>query len=261
VSEADLDARHYEPVGRCIYCGSIKGLTDEHIFPKFLWGRAVLPKASCECCRRLTSAFELTCARFIFGRFRVVHDLPTDHPRKRPSRLSIEIEQNGDIQSVEAPIADYPGAPLFLLTWAEPGKLRGARRSNTGLQDVQFHFIMPVLRDIEERFDRIGLSPGTYAYVPFSFEVVSFAQLMAKISHALAVAEFGTGSFYPYLTCLIRGRYRDVPFFTGTNRGPPPFSSEKDHRGSFEIIARERENISAVISSCYLGLIYRCIKR
>jgi hypothetical protein len=81
VSEADLDARLYEPVGQCIYCGSTKGLTDEHIFPKFLWGRAVLPKASCECCRRLTSAFELTCARFIFGRFRVVRDLPTDHPK------------------------------------------------------------------------------------------------------------------------------------------------------------------------------------
>jgi hypothetical protein len=125
VSTADLDleTRRYPPVGRCIYCGSTEDLTDEHIFPRFLWGSAVLPKASCERCRRLTKEFEQTCARFIFGRFRVVHGLPTDHPRQRPSHLSIEIEQNGNIQNFDAPIADYPGAPLFLLTWAKPGIL------------------------------------------------------------------------------------------------------------------------------------------
>jgi hypothetical protein len=241
VSEADLDARRYEPVGRCIYCGSTKNLTDEHIFPKFLWGHTVLPKASCECCRRLTSAFELTCAHFIFGRFRIVHDLPTDHPRRRPTELSIEIEKGGDIQSVEVPITDYPGAPLFLLTWVKPGILRGARRSDTVLQGLQFHFIMTVPRDIEERFTRIGVSPGTYAYVPIGFEVVSFAQFIAKVTHALAVAEFGIESFDPYLTPLIRGRYRDVPFLTGANRDHPPFSPEKDHRGSFEIVSRGKK--------------------
>jgi hypothetical protein len=196
-----------------------------------------LPKASCERCRRLTKEFEQTCARFIFGRFRVVHGLPTDHPRQRPSHLSIEIEQNGNIQNFDAPIADYPGAPLFLLTWAKPGILRSARRSDTLLRDVQFQFIMPVLKDIDERFDRIGLSPGIYAYVPIGFEVVSFAQFIAKISHALAVAEFGIDSFDPYLPPLIRGRHQDVPFYVGTNRQHSPFSSAKDHRGSFEIIS------------------------
>jgi hypothetical protein len=238
VSEADLDNKVYGPVGRCIYCGSSDSLTDEHIFPKFLWGTAILPKASCEACRRLTSEFELTCARFILGRFRIVHDLPTDHPGKRPLHLSIEIEKGGDIENVEVPISDYPGAPIFLLTWAKPGILRSARRSDTVLKDVQFHFVMPVLRDIEERFDRVGLSPGVYAYVPIGFEPVSFAQFIAKVSHALAVAEFGAGSFTPYLTPLIRGRYRDAPFLTGTNRDHPLFSPEKDHRGSFEIVSR-----------------------
>jgi hypothetical protein len=197
-----------------------------------------LPKATCERCQRLTSDFERVCARFILGRFRVVHGLPTNHPRSRPTHFTIEIEKDGDIESVETPIQDYPAAPLFLLTWAKPGILRRARRSNTILQDVLFHFVMPVLRDIDERFARIGLSPGTYAYVPIGFEPVSFAQFIAKISHALAVAEFGTGSFDPYLTPLIRGRYRDAPFLTGTNRDHPPFPPEKDHCGSFEIIAR-----------------------
>jgi len=137
VSTADLDARRYEPVGRCIYCESTEALTDEHIFSRFLWGSAVLPKASCEVCRRLTGEFEHTCARFIFGRFRVVHDLPTDHPpAKAIAHLSIEIERDADIQTVEAPIEDCPGAPLFLLTWAEPGILRGVRRSNTVIQNV-----------------------------------------------------------------------------------------------------------------------------
>jgi hypothetical protein len=74
--------------------------------------------------------------------------------------------------------------------------------------------------------------------------VVSFAQFIAKISHALAVAEFGADSFDPYLTPLIRGRHQDVPFLTGTNRDQPPFSPEKDHRGSFEIVSVEGEKIS-----------------
>lgn len=208
--------------------------------PQFLAGTAVLPKASCECCRRLTSEFERTCARFILGRFRAVHGLPTAHPQDRPNSFSVEIVRNGDIENVQVPLTDYPGAAIFLLTWAQPGILRRRRahRSNTVLSDVQFHYIMPRLSDIADRFDRLGLSPGTYVYTPFGFEVVSFAQLIAKISHGFAVAEFGADSFDPYLTPLIRGRYRDVPFFIGTNRDHPSFSSGKDHLGSFEIIRR-----------------------
>jgi 5-methylcytosine-specific restriction endonuclease McrA len=32
-----VDSKVYEPVGQCIYCGSAEDLTDEHIFPRFLW--------------------------------------------------------------------------------------------------------------------------------------------------------------------------------------------------------------------------------
>src|SRR5947209_7136061 len=48
----------YQPVGRCIYCGSTESLGREHIIPLALNGTAVLPKSTCDGCTRITGEFE-----------------------------------------------------------------------------------------------------------------------------------------------------------------------------------------------------------
>jgi hypothetical protein len=46
------------PVDCCIYCGSRAGLSDEHVIPRGLNGTVVLPAATCEAHRAITSRIE-----------------------------------------------------------------------------------------------------------------------------------------------------------------------------------------------------------
>jgi hypothetical protein len=51
-------------IGRCIYCdASGVALSDEHVIPFALNGNLVIEDASCEDCRKLTSANEGIIAR------------------------------------------------------------------------------------------------------------------------------------------------------------------------------------------------------
>jgi len=45
-------------VGKCIYCGGLDELSDEHIIPYSLGGRIVLPKSSCVNCAKVTMKIE-----------------------------------------------------------------------------------------------------------------------------------------------------------------------------------------------------------
>jgi hypothetical protein len=59
----DIAKITYRPVGYCIYCFGTENLTREHIVAFGLNGTAVLPAASCDRCREITSAFELQVLR------------------------------------------------------------------------------------------------------------------------------------------------------------------------------------------------------
>ena len=61
------EPRTFAPCGRCVYCGAITELSDEHIVPFGLGGRWVLPKASCSVCSVKTSRIERTCLRTMLG--------------------------------------------------------------------------------------------------------------------------------------------------------------------------------------------------
>ncbi len=61
----------FPPVWRCIYCGSPETLSTEHIIPRGLRGNLVLPRSSCEPCRKITHKFETTCLRSNFWYFRI----------------------------------------------------------------------------------------------------------------------------------------------------------------------------------------------
>lgn len=79
--------RFYQPVGRCIYCGTAEEpLSDEHILPFALGGNLILPKASCETHRKTTQRIERTCATKMFGAYRVRVGGPTQNPGNGPTR-------------------------------------------------------------------------------------------------------------------------------------------------------------------------------
>jgi 5-methylcytosine-specific restriction endonuclease McrA len=88
----DIQGRKYDPVGRCIYCGSnggSDGLRDEHMVPYSLGGHAALRQASCRACEAVTSRVELYLARHTFYQFRSHVRAPSR--RKLPTALSANV--------------------------------------------------------------------------------------------------------------------------------------------------------------------------
>src|ERR1035437_10326423 len=54
----DMARIQYPPAEKCIYCGSTESLSREHIIPYALNGEAVIQRASCPDCAKITSVFE-----------------------------------------------------------------------------------------------------------------------------------------------------------------------------------------------------------
>ena len=126
----DIQGRKYDPVGRCIYCGSdggSEGLTDEHIVPLSLGGDAVLRKASCRRCATITSQTELYLGRSIFHELRSHVGAPSRR-RTLPTSLSANISVGDQEITREFLAADQPFA-LMLPIWDWPGIMRQVQPS------------------------------------------------------------------------------------------------------------------------------------
>ena len=108
-------AKTYDRVGSCIYCHSTTNLCDEHIIPFGLGGRSVLPESSCKACAKITSAFERTCFRTMFGPLRMLYDLPTRRFKQRPSLLPLKVKRKVGDNWTKIPVKrdDFPFLVLF----------------------------------------------------------------------------------------------------------------------------------------------------
>src|SRR5260370_4672108 len=122
----NIQGRKYDPIGRCVYCGSdggSGGLSDEHIVPLSLGGDAVLKRASCRLCATITSQIELYLGRSIFHELRAHVGAPSRR-RRLPSTLSANVSVGDqEVTTREFPAADQPFA-LMLSIWDWPGIMR-----------------------------------------------------------------------------------------------------------------------------------------
>jgi hypothetical protein len=207
MKDVDLDKARYKPVWRCIYCGwdaNPKKLSKEHILAFAFGGKAVLPRASCRRCADETGHFERYCGRTIFGPLRIIYGYPTQHPDERPLTLPLEITRKGEKETREVAIEDYPAVPMNILSWWSPAILNNRSR-RTEFDGLKPNIIMPPVKEQESKLRRLGAFDGASVTMPLRFDAVQFSRFIAKLVHALAVAEYGLGSFRPYLTDLIRG--------------------------------------------------------
>jgi hypothetical protein len=77
----------YNPVGECIYCGSVAPpLGKEHVIALGLNGEDILPKASCKVCAAITSKVERHCLQKLFmpARFHLRQKLRRGLPKTLP---------------------------------------------------------------------------------------------------------------------------------------------------------------------------------
>lgn len=193
-----LPKKTFGPVGWCIYCGSTKRLSTEHIIPYGLGGNLELLSSSCDVCAGITSAFELVCLRHTFLNLRVKHKLPTRRPKNRPQSFSIMLGTGNEeyreklITGIELPykqwalpVLDYPTLISQVLSKNEAK-------------------ILCVL-DAQSAENLLGFGDGIHPVKAPQMKISLNAlyKLLAKIAHSYAYAKLPSGSFTPILGDLI----------------------------------------------------------
>lgn len=188
-----------QAVGHCIYCGvgeSARPLTDEHIVPYGLYGLMVLPKASCAACAAVTSRFERTCLRKMFGSLRAHLDLPTRRKKDRPNTFSVDIYSENGKRRLEAHLSEHL-ATLVLPVFEAPALMRG--EVGTKQYTSPGAWWCDVIGDAEGRFRRLGSDVSVFGQW---LDMPAFSRLLAKIAHASAIALVGQNKFEPLLPGL-----------------------------------------------------------
>ena len=204
----------HEPVGRCIYCGSTSGkLSKEHIIPFGLGGNAILPRASCQRCAKITGALEQTCLRKMLGPLRVHRNLPTRRKKERPSSFALKyVHADGSQEIVDVPLKHYP-INVVSLRLPPPEILRPPGMSS--MADIW-------VKSLIHKSVRTRMRPGTRVDL-VTAEIQTLARLYAKIAHSYAIAEWGYGTFTPLVVDqILNKRCRPFRYVGGSMQMPPP---------------------------------------
>jgi hypothetical protein len=230
----------YKPAWFCIYCsdGLIKQTTKhklgaEHIIPFGLGGIQILPRASCKRCANLTSAVEQSCLRMMFGTTRIRLGLPTRNPEERPTELTLVLSQETTpIGELKVSASEFP---LIVpgLKLPPPGILLSEKPHDRLVGEF-------VLIQNEAEVKKYLTENGKGIRVA-TFNNHIFMQMLAKIAHSYAVAEWEIHSFRPLLLDLILGRSQTASYWVGgSERALPP-----DHHSSLHRLELRREVLLA----------------
>lgn len=232
-------AVRFPPVGACIYCGANEGsaqLSDEHIIPYALNGKAILPLSSCQKCATITAKLERRLARGIFQPIRLLSGFRTRRPKERPRTLPVfEFDETGGTTSkpLHVPLESHPALHI-LPQFEQPGILVGKEPSDQ-FHNMRLHTWWP--DDVGDRIGRMR-ALGAKKSVLESFSLADFIRLLAKIAHGAAVADFGLGHFKPLLPGLILSESTSTgcsAYYVGGAPGKVPGTERSTHRVSTAI--------------------------
>jgi hypothetical protein len=192
--------RVFKPVWFCIYCGDgiVKEATKrklgaEHVIPFGLGGTQILPRASCKSCGKITGKIEETCQHMMLGPIRIGLNLPTRNPQDRPTMLTlVRKHQDGRVEQKTVPAREFP-VIIPGLKLPPPQILTGAKSPGTG----EFWVADPA------NYMKNTLADDGSALRIAQFNIHIFCQMLAKIAHSYAVAEWGFHSFRPILLDFI----------------------------------------------------------
>jgi hypothetical protein len=217
----------YRPANQCIYCGvQSEQLSREHIIPYSLGGVAVLPRASCEVHAKLTSAFEMTVTRSMYGIDRAIVNAPTRRRGKHEVLLNDIVDlpatcADGSDSVVRFKRRDAPRALIFT-EMQTPGLLRGVDPNLNESVTYRYQFI--------RSGPGVGTSPrpdiSSIGVASAPMDESALTRMLAKIAHAYTCAELGVNSFNPFLLPLIVGGAVSRTYFVGGFNPPSVQNSE-----------------------------------
>jgi hypothetical protein len=216
--------------GECIYCNvpaELRRLDEEHIIAKAIGGKSILPEASCGDCSAITAAFEGHCCTDFFETLRAERGL-RGRRRKKWTHLPILEEFPPQINDPPAPrklakfetlvpAKDYP-TTFVLPIFEEPGLLLGKEPSRE-YQNVRLSVFQ--VSDNDERVKRLQESGLKGVKIYQEMRIYQFVRMLAKISHAFAMAEYGARVFEPLLLPIILSNDPFGPYLVGGTPGLP----------------------------------------
>jgi HNH endonuclease len=221
----------YPPVGKCIYCGSTDDLTMEHVIPYGFGGRIELPEASCRECAKITSNFEHTCLRTMYGPLRLLYGMPSRRKKSRPSTLPLKIKRTAseewsytDIEQGKYPfliLFPYFTAPLAL-SKPPTSENRGAATDRFWIRGASPAYVFnDLLATLVRELGVHSIMPEAKAHV------AEFCQMLSKIAYSYAVGELGHESFEPYLLPgILKAELSDCDSYIGSlEKDEPPSAS------------------------------------
>jgi hypothetical protein len=206
-SEAIPLTRH---IGKCIYCGSIDNLTDEHIVPHGLKGQWQLLKGSCRVCNQITSAFERSVLRQQFILPRAALDLPTYHPENRPQEFPFEVEKDGRREKIVLPVTDCP--PIFFMLDLEKPRYIASYDYEKGVMVKGCSLHGPSLTKLKDKLsiERISLTA--------SLSGDCFERMLAKIAYGMVILAYRPDALEEcYVLPCILGQKDDVGYWVGSS--------------------------------------------
>src|SRR5450830_1192 len=191
------------PIGKCIYCGCIEGLSDEHIVPYSFNGNFVLDESSCKECSEITSKFELRVARMLYGAIRQKYSYQSRSRKKKKVRVPYQFSyqsEDGTTKSVVPEFDEYPyvaSVPYL----PPPGIYKQLPLSDSNPEFTLMSVVDPdALRKLTER---TGEKTLTVRHTDV-FSYSDFCRLLAKIAHGYLVTLAGEHNGYiPLLPDLI----------------------------------------------------------
>ena len=213
----DMGKSQFAAVGRCIYCGVKNDLRREHIVPFGLSGTAVLPKATCKQCEKITSNIERNVLRGPMWAVRVLRNLKSRRPNDAPKTERLTIIKDGAEQTIELPIDKFP-ILLHFPIYRPPSFLFPENYVNgiivTGYSTINFG------TSLEEALS--NYRPCEIRYKSHSYRWFDFARMIAKIAYCMDVGEGlmheikGESMVLP----AIMGKSNDVGRWVGTFANP-----------------------------------------
>ncbi|WP_035603503.1 hypothetical protein [Hylemonella gracilis] len=227
----------YQPVGRCIYCGSKLNLSNEHIIPYALDGLDVLPKSSCRRCSEVTSKIEGKLTQQMWGQFRAALNSKSRTKKWTPETPhKVSVIQEGVRRTEIVPTRNVP-AVLIMPVLPMPAIITG--KQVTDYTTKNFVINTHQLEDWQKQHVLVG-----------AFDLEIFCRSLAKIAHAYLCAQIGVDNFKPVLPPAILGEIGALHFVGSPPEDAAPLPSGEDVRHVMAVV-----DLSGDVS--YVGVLMR----
>jgi hypothetical protein len=215
--------RRNSGVGSCIYCGSVSGLSDEHVIPYGLSGDLILKKSSCKDCATITGKLEQGLLRGHWWPYRQFLGLKSRRSNEDVPDLKVKIKRkDGTGSIVEAQLAMVKQSAALIFEFDPPSIFAGIIRTDEPHSPRVFMKMLdkwPSVVSVDGMERR--LQSWEELEIPVNFDAGQLCRFLAKIAHGVAISRRGLACCTEfYLPPIILGKTEGALTYVGGTTSP-----------------------------------------